>query len=182
MRWHSLIPPGIWPWAEIQIKRFHTQGQKLKMRKVPLGWAGENVSTPHLQPEVILAFMNKCGLFPFIPCVISTEGPSVRHSMKQPHHLHTELLWMPQINWEGDDGDILTTFHREQKPLDRSGLQTGQRESETWSSVPTRKDLRRITISLGHSDLIWKILPTTQVIGIVGVHKEPPQDLLDLPE
>lgn len=52
-------------------KKF-TNEQKFKMREVPLGWAGENVSTPHQQSQVNTAFMNNFGLFPFILCVIPT--------------------------------------------------------------------------------------------------------------
>lgn len=73
MRWYSVVPLGIWPCAEILIKRFHKLGQKLKMRKVPLGWAGENVSTPHQQTQASTIFMNNFGLFPSY-CVLSQQA------------------------------------------------------------------------------------------------------------
>lgn len=72
------------------------------MREVPLGWAGENVSTPHQQSQVSIAFMNNFGLFPFVLCVIPTglrRGSLHVISMKWPLHLptlyterHTEIL------------------------------------------------------------------------------------------
>lgn len=82
MRWHGPILLGTWPCAKIQIKRFHGLGQRLKMRKLPLGWAEENVHGPRVS-----TFRNPPWAL-FRHTVLSPQasrgGPLHVNSMEQP--------------------------------------------------------------------------------------------------
>ena len=77
MRWCGPILLEIWPCAKIQIKRVHGLGQRWKMRKLPLGWAEENVHGP----SVSTTFRNPLSWALFHHTVLSPQasgGPSAR--------------------------------------------------------------------------------------------------------
>ena len=106
MRWHGPILLGTWPCAKIQIKRFHGLGQRLKMKKLPLGWAEENVHGPC----VSTTFRNPPWAL-FRHTVLSPQASRGALSMwiawNNPHlHDHspespTGIPHRPRIKWAG---------------------------------------------------------------------------------
>lgn len=107
-----MIPLGIWPCAEILIKRFHKRRAEIKDEESSARLGRRECQHPSsAAPSEHTTFMNNFGLFSFTLCVISIglqRGPLNVNSMKRPLHLHnhypenhTEILCMSQIKWEG---------------------------------------------------------------------------------